>query len=105
MPPALQACPLPIHVLIESPATVRRAFEIAAHPRVQPLSFGLIDFVSAHAGAIPAVAMASACHAHGKVPSHRVVTEFRDPLALERAHQTGVALGPDVDAYFSPTVH
>ncbi|MEN9435628.1 MAG: hypothetical protein RIR09_283 [Pseudomonadota bacterium] len=205
-PPALQACPLPVHVLIESPAAVHHAFEIAAHPRVQSLSFGLMDFVSAHGGAIPSVAMsvrpvgdthsldqfhhplvlrakmevASACHAHGKVPSHCVVTEFRDLLALtraahtassalgftrmwsihpdqirpilaafappldevalaseivleaqsrewapmalrgqlhdrasyryywqvlERAYQTGIALGPDVGAYFSPSVH
>ncbi|MEY3939431.1 MAG: Malyl-CoA lyase, partial [Pseudomonadota bacterium] len=41
------ALTLPMHVLIESPAAVHRAFEIAAHPRVQSLSFGLMDFVSA----------------------------------------------------------
>ncbi len=102
---------LPLHVLIESPAAVHRAFDIAAHPRVQSLSFGLMDFVSAHGGAIPAIAMgfnasaqqpgldqfahplvvraklaiASACHAHGKVPSHCVVTEFTDADALSRA--------------------
>ncbi|NMM87056.1 CoA ester lyase [Rhodococcus sp. SRB_17] len=94
---------LPLHVLIESPAAVHRAFEIAAHPRVQSLSFGLMDFVSAHGGAIPASAMtsagqfahplvvrakleiASACHAHGKVPSHCVVTEFSDLVALQAA--------------------
>ena len=87
---------LPLQALIESPAAVYRALEIAAHPRVQSLSFGLMDFVSAHGGAIPAQAMgiegqfrhplvvrakleiASACHAHGKVPSHCVVTEFKD---------------------------
>src|SRR5437867_1866322 len=50
---------LPLHVLIESPAAVHRAFEIAAHPRVQSLSFGLMDFVSAHGGAIPAEGMSS----------------------------------------------
>lgn len=44
---------LPLHVLIESPAAVHRAFDIAAHPRVQSISFGLMDFVSAHGGAIP----------------------------------------------------
>lgn len=99
--------PLPLQVLIESPAAVHRAFEIAAHPRVQSLSFGLMDFVSAHGGAIPASAMASrldglgqfshplvlrakleiasACHAHGKVPSHCVVTEFSDTAALQAA--------------------
>lgn len=94
---------LPLHVLIESPAAVHRAFDIAAHPRVQSVSFGLMDFVSAHGGAIPASAMgsagqfehplvvrakleiAAACHAHGKVPSHCVVTEFRNPQALQAA--------------------
>ncbi|WP_280190916.1 HpcH/HpaI aldolase/citrate lyase family protein [Delftia sp. PS-11] len=94
---------LPLHVLIESPAAVHRAFEIAAHPRVQSISFGLMDFVSAHGGAIPADAMgsagqfthllvvrakleiAAACHAHGKVPSHCVVTEFKNPQALQAA--------------------
>jgi citrate lyase subunit beta/citryl-CoA lyase len=100
---AAGASALPLHVLIESPAAVHRAFDIAAHPRVQSLSFGLMDFVSAHGGAIPADAMgvagqfshplvqraklaiASACHAHGKVPSHNVVTEFRNTDALQIA--------------------
>jgi citrate lyase subunit beta/citryl-CoA lyase len=94
---------LPLHVLIESPAAVHRAFDIAAHPRVQSLSFGLMDFVSAHGGAIPAEGMgiegqfthplvlrakldiASACHAHGKVPSHCVVTEFKNTEAMRMA--------------------
>ena len=105
------AARLPLHVLIESPAAAHRAFEIAAHPRVQSISFGLMDFVSSHGGAIPSSAMgvraledgtlldqfhhplvlrakmdiASACHAYGKVPSHCVVTEFKDPAALLRA--------------------
>ncbi|MDB5732033.1 MAG: aldolase [Variovorax sp.] len=98
------ALALPLHVLIESPLAVRNVFDIAAHARVQSLSFGLMDFVSAHAGAIPAEGMAaggdvqaqrldqfthplvvrakleiaSAAHAFGKVPSHCVVTEFND---------------------------
>ena len=94
---------LPLHVLIESPLAVRNAFDIAAHPRVQSLSFGLMDFVSAHAGAIPADGMgaqgqfthplvvrakleiASAAHAHGKVPSHCVVTEFNNSDAMRGA--------------------
>ena len=94
---------LPLHVLIESPAAVHRAFDIAAHARVASLSFGLMDFVSAHGGAIPSDGMgvagqfshplvvrakleiASACHAHGKVPSHCVVTEFKDKAALKQA--------------------
>jgi len=96
---------LPLHVLIESPAAVHRAFEIAAHPRVQSLSFGLMDFVSAHGGAIPTDGMAAAgqfthplvvrakleisaaCHAQGKVPSHCVVTEFNDAAAMRSAAQ------------------
>ena len=96
---------LPLHVLIESPAAVHRAFEIAAHPRVQSISFGLMDFVSSHGGAIPSHGMssegqfthplvlrakleiASACHAHGKVPSHCVVTEFNDTAAMTVAAQ------------------
>jgi citrate lyase subunit beta/citryl-CoA lyase len=103
---AAGASALPLHVLIESPAAVHRAFDIAAHPRVQSLSFGLMDFVSAHGGAIPAdgmsvagqfrhplvlrakLAIASACHAHGKVPSHCVVTEFKDLAALQNAART-----------------
>ena len=100
---------LPIHVLIESPAAVHNAFDIAAHPRVQSLSFGLMDFVSSHGGAIPAHGMssqgqfthplvirakleiASACHANSKTPSHCVVTELNDAgamtLAARRAFQ------------------
>lgn len=106
------AAHVPLHVLIESPAAVQHAFEIAAHPRVQSLSFGLMDFVSAHGGAIPAHGMtsagqfthplvvrakleiASACHAHGKVPSHCVVTEFQDLSALQSAaHRAASELG------------
>lgn len=102
--------PLPVHVLVESSAAVHQVFQIAAHPRVESVSFGVMDFVSSHAGAIPARAMgvraahdtvtldqfhhplvvrakleiASACHAYGKVPSHCVVPEFRDPVRLEQ---------------------
>lgn len=99
------ATDLPLHVLIESPLAIHHAFDIAAHPRVQSISFGLMDFVSAHGGAIPAegmgiegqfshplvlrakLAIASACHAHGKTPSHCVVTEFKNPDAIRLAAQ------------------
>ena len=106
------AAHLPLQVLIESPAAVHRAFDIAAHPRVQSLSFGLMDFVSAHGGAIPASGMTSAgqfahplvvrakleitaaCHAHGKTPSHCVVTEFNDSAAMQAAaHRASAELG------------
>ncbi len=102
---------LPIHVLIESPGAVHRVADIVAHPRVQSASFGLMDFVSAHGGAVPASAMrmsaqslpedldqfshplvvrakleiAAACHAFGKVASHCVVTEFKNTALLETA--------------------
>jgi citrate lyase subunit beta/citryl-CoA lyase len=102
---------LPLHVLIESPLAVNQVAAIAAHPRVQSLSFGLMDFVSAHGGAIPASAMtvaesgasvmhdqfshplvvrakleiSAACHAFGKVPSHCVVTEFKRPEVVHAA--------------------
>jgi citrate lyase subunit beta/citryl-CoA lyase len=116
------ATALPLHVLIESPLAVHNAFEIAGQPRVQSLSFGLMDFVSSHNGAIPAEAMgssgqfshplvlraklaiASACHAHGKVPSHCVVTEFSDAAAMQTAalHPSQIspilaALAPQAD--------
>jgi citrate lyase subunit beta/citryl-CoA lyase len=87
---------LPIHVLIETHGALADAHAIAALHQVECLSFGIMDFVSAHYGAIPADAMrspgqfahplvmrakleiAAACHAHGKVPSHNVTTEIRD---------------------------
>ncbi len=96
----------PLHVLIETHGGLRDVQAIAAHPRVQSLSFGLMDFVSAHRGAIPASAMsatgqfshplvmrakleiAAACHANAKTPSHCVVTEFKDHKVLDRAAQT-----------------
>lgn len=94
---------LPVHVLLESPLAIYHAYSIAAHPRVQSISFGLMDFVSTHAGAIPASAMtvqgqfshplvvqaklqlASACHAFGKTPTHCVITEFTDAQTIEQA--------------------
>lgn len=94
---------LPLQVLIETHGALREAFRIAAHPRIESLSFGLMDFVSAHGGAIPKTAMelpgqfehplvvrakleiAAAAHAFGKTPSHCVVTEFRDAERLAAA--------------------
>ncbi|MEY2780359.1 MAG: hypothetical protein RL307_63 [Pseudomonadota bacterium] len=103
---------VPLHALIESPHAVHHAFDIAAHPRIASLSFGVMDFVSAHGGAIPASAMgiqgqfqhplvlrakleiASACHAHGKVPSHCVVPELNDLAAFSQAaHKASAELG------------
>ena len=94
---------IPVHVLVETHGALRDVEAIAALPRIESVSFGLMDFVSAHRGAIPASAMsaegqfthplvlrakleiAAACHAHGKTPSHCVVTEFKDLRALAAA--------------------
>lgn len=87
---------LPVHMLIETHGALADVQAIAALPQVECLSFGIMDFVSEHHGAIPANAMhspaqfthglvvrakleiAAACHAHGKVPSHNVTTEIKD---------------------------
>jgi citrate lyase subunit beta/citryl-CoA lyase len=97
---------VPLHALIETHGALADVRAIAAHPRIQSLSFGLMDFVSAHRGAIPASAMgvkgqfehplvvrakldiSAACHAHAKVPSHCVVTEFKHARALMDAATT-----------------
>jgi citrate lyase subunit beta/citryl-CoA lyase len=94
---------VPLHVLIETHGALAEVAAIAAHPRVESLSFGLMDFVAAHRGAIPQSAMsangqfehplvvrakleiAAACHAHAKTPSHCVVTEYDRTDLLEAA--------------------
>ena len=95
--------PIPLHVLVETHGGLREVAAIAAHPRIESISFGLMDFVSAHRGAIPASAMsaegqfahplvvrakleiAAACHAFAKTPSHSVVTELNDMAVVAQA--------------------
>jgi citrate lyase subunit beta/citryl-CoA lyase len=107
---ALGAAMIPLHALVETHGALREVFAIAAHPHIESLSFGLMDFVSAHRGAIPASAMggqgqfdhplvvrakleiAAACHAAGKTPSHCVFTEFKDVQALEAAAEMACRL-------------
>jgi citrate lyase subunit beta / citryl-CoA lyase len=90
------ASPIPTQLLIETHGALAQVFQLASLATVESLSFGLMDFVSAHDGAIPDTAMrspgqfdhplvrrakleiAAACHAHGRVPSHNVSTEVRD---------------------------
>lgn len=97
---AAGAAAVPLHTLVETHGALAEVRAIAAHPRIESVSFGLMDFVSAHRGAIPASAMgvkgqfehplvvrakleiAAACHASAKVPSHCVVTEFKHARAL-----------------------
>ena len=85
----------PIHLLIETHGALHDVYDIAALPEIESLSFGLMDFVSAHHGTIPASAMTSpmqfnhpmvayaklaiarACIAHGKVANHNVTTDYQ----------------------------
>ncbi|HQW20976.1 MAG TPA: aldolase/citrate lyase family protein [Rhodocyclaceae bacterium] len=104
--------PIPLHVLIETPGALREAWQIAALPAVESLDFGLMDFVSAHHGAIPASAMrspgqfqhpliarakceiAAAALGSGIVPTHNVSVEIRDPaVAREDARRAREEFG------------
>jgi len=100
---AMGGADIPLHALVETHGALHEVFAIAAHPRIESLSFGLMDFVSAHRGAIAQAGMsvqgqfahplvlrakteiAAACHAYAKTPSHCVVTEFKDKSALQAA--------------------
>jgi citrate lyase subunit beta/citryl-CoA lyase len=103
---------LPVHVLIETHGALRAAYDIAALPQVECLSFGIMDFVSSHYGAVPASAMrtpgqfthplvvraklemVAACHAHGKVPSHNVTTDIKDSAVVANdAQRAGAEFG------------
>lgn len=88
---------IPVHVLIETPGALHEVWQIAALPHVESIDFGLMDFVSAHHGAIPGTAMrspgqfshpliarakcdiAAAALGNGVVPVHNVTTELNDP--------------------------
>jgi len=101
--------PVPVHVLIETHGALRQAYDIAAIAQVQCLSFGIMDFISSHYGAIPGAAMrtpgqfthplvvrakleiSAACHAHGKVPSHNVTTEIKDTAVAANDAQRAAA--------------
>jgi citrate lyase subunit beta/citryl-CoA lyase len=100
---------IPLHVLIETHGALHDAWDIAALPQVECLSFGIMDFVSAHYGAIPAGAMrtpgqfthplvvraklemVAACHAHGKVASHNVTTDIKDSAVVANDAQRAAA--------------
>lgn len=109
---AVSRTDLPVHVLIETHGALREAYEIAALPQVECLSFGIMDFVSSHYGAIPASAMrtpgqfthplvvraklemVAACHAHGKVASHNVTTDIKDSAVVANdAQRAGAEFG------------
>ncbi len=87
---------IPIHVLIETHGALRDVEQIAAMPWMQVLDFGLMDFVSAHHGAIPESCMKSpgqfdhrliaraksnvvaAALANGVIPAHNVTLDLKD---------------------------
>lgn len=87
---------IPLHILIETHGALKQVHEIAALPWLQVLDFGLMDFVSAHHGAIPASAMRSpgqfehkllsraktevvaAALANGVVPAHNVTLDLKN---------------------------
>lgn len=93
---------IPVHALIETHGALKDAFAIAALPWVRGLDFGLMDFVSAHYGAVPASAMRSpgqfehrllvraktetvaAALAHGRVPAHNVTLDVKNADATHR---------------------
>ena len=49
---ALGGGAIPLHALVETHGALREVAALAAHPRIESLSFGLMDFVSAHRGAL-----------------------------------------------------
>lgn len=87
---------IPVHILIETHGALYQVHEIAKLPWLQVLDFGLMDFVSAHHGAIPALAMRSpgqfehrllaraktevvaAALANGVVPAHNVTLDLKN---------------------------
>lgn len=93
---------IPVHVLIESHGALHQVWDIARLDRVESLDLGLMDFVSAHHGALPGDAMkspkqfehpiivrakceiAAAAHGCGVVPTHNVTTEIRDIEHIRR---------------------
>ena len=88
---------IPIHSLIETHGALAEVWQIAALPWMRVLDFGLLDFISAHDGAIPASAMrspgqfehkllvrakteiAAAALAHGLVAAHNVCLDLKNP--------------------------
>jgi len=91
----------PLHILIESQRALDEVFAIGAHPDVETLDFGSMDFISDHAGAIPSSCMRSpgqfehalmhraktrlvaAALLYGRVPAHNVTLDIRDAALVE----------------------
>jgi citrate lyase subunit beta/citryl-CoA lyase len=88
---------IPLHLLIETPEALSVVNQLAAHPDVETLDFGLMDFISHLGGAIPSTGMKSpaqfdhpllskvkseialAALSHNKIPNHNVTVDVRNP--------------------------
>ncbi len=103
---------IPLHILIETHGALRDVWQIATLPWVEVLDFGMMDFVSAFQGAIPAAAMRSpgqfehpllqraktemvaAAIANGVVPSHNVTLDLKNPeQTYQDAHRARYSFG------------
>ena len=87
----------PIHLIIETHGAVAEVQGIAKLDEIESLSFGLMDFISSHRSAISQdafnspeqfnhalvrrakIEIAAACHRFGKVPSHNVTRDIKNP--------------------------
>lgn len=92
---------IPMHVMIETHNGLAEVADIASLPQVEAVNLGIMDFISAHQGAIPAAAMSSpgqfdhplvrraklevsaAALANGAIPVHGVTRDYRDPALAE----------------------
>ncbi len=103
---------IPIHLLVETHGALEEVTDLARLPHVEVLDFGQMDFVSDHAGAIPAEAMKSpqqfqhpllvraktnmvaAALAHGVVPAHNVCVALTDEAVITSdAHRAQAEFG------------
>ncbi len=93
---------IPIHAVIETHGGLHAAWQLAAHPRVECLAFGLIDYVAGFGGALPPdvletpgqfdnpvirrakTAITIAAHSSGKVASHNVCIDIANPQSVLR---------------------
>ena len=89
--------PIPLHLLIETPEAIESIHQLAAHPAVETLDFGLMDCISHFGGAIPSSGMRSpeqfshpllrkikseialAALSHNKIANHNVTVDIRNP--------------------------
>jgi citrate lyase subunit beta/citryl-CoA lyase len=103
---------IPLHLLIETPEAIESIHQLAAHPAVETLDFGLMDCISHFGGAIPSSGMRSpeqfshplllkikseiaiAALSHNKIANHNVTVDIRNPdQAFHDAHKARHELG------------